>query len=206
LSRASITTDENRAQYDDGALVAAACRGDGAAFEGLYERYKTALFRTLLAMTHDRAVAEELLQDTFLRAYRRIGGVRLEPGACLGPWLHRIAVHLALDWCRKRKFWLSPLDSVIDTLVSPVGQPERAAERDDLQRTVLEALDRLPHRQRVVVILFYVNEFSIDEIAQTLEVAPGTVKSRLHYGRERLRRELEASDRVALPGLGLARA
>jgi RNA polymerase sigma-70 factor (ECF subfamily) len=185
------------AEPDDAALVAGVVLGDRASFEALYERHKLPLFRTALAVTRDRGAAEELLQEAFLRAFRHIRRVELAPGASLRPWLHRILINLSYDWAARQRAAVSPLEGVIERLVAAPGlSPEGQAERRELERVVAEAIDRLPFKQRIVVVLFYLHDMDLQEIAATLNLPAGTVKSRLYYGRIRLRSELEADSRL----------
>ena len=181
---------------DDATLVAETIAGDGEAFEALYMRHKVPLYRTALAITRDRSAAEELLQEAFLRAYRHIERVRLDPGASLRPWLHRILINLAYDWSARRRVTAGPIDGLVDRLAATAISPERQTERRDLERIVGEAIERLPFKQRIVVILFYLHDMDLNEIAATLNLPPGTVKSRLYYGRSRLREQLLADDRL----------
>ena len=84
---------------DEARLVARAKAGDIEAFEALYEQYKGSIYRTALAITRDRGAAEEILQDSFLRAFRHIDNVN--NGAPITPWLHRIAINLSYTWTTK---------------------------------------------------------------------------------------------------------
>ncbi len=182
---------------DDATLVARVVDGDRGAFEALYERHHLPLFRTALAITRERAVAEELLQEAFLRAYRHIARVSLEPGASLKPWLHRIIINLAYDWSARRRAHAEPSDAPVERLAARTLSPERQVEQRAVEQVVGEAVADLPFKQRVVVILFYLQDMDLVEIAATLNLPAGTVKSRLYYGRARLRARL-ASD-VRLP-------
>ncbi len=192
-----------RAEPDDATLVAEAKRGSTAAFERLYERHRLPLYRTALAITRNRQAAEELLQEAFLRAYRHMGRIELTDGASLRPWLHRILVNLAYDWsARRKKHAASPLEGVVDKLVaSPALSPERCASRSELQAIVSDAIDQLPFKQRIVVVLYYLHDMDLSEIAAIVNVPPGTVKSRLYYGRARLRELLQADERLPAHGV-----
>jgi RNA polymerase sigma-70 factor (ECF subfamily) len=182
---------------DDATLVTRVAGGDRAAFEVLYRRHETPLFRTALALTRDRGTAEELLQEAFLRAYRYIGRVQLSPEASLRPWLHRILINLTYDWSARQRTASGSLDRVVERLSAAPGMtPEGHAERRETQRVVADAIDELPFKQRAVVVLFYLHDMDLHEIAATLNVPPGTVKSRLYYGRARLRKQLEADARL----------
>lgn len=181
---------------DDAGLVAAALRGDPGAFEALYRRHRTPLYRTALAMTRRKGVAEEILQETFLRAYRFLDRVRLAEGASLRPWLHRILIRLVYDRSARRRDTAGPMESFVERLSSPLLSPERRAEQSELSRVVSEAIADLPFKQRIVVVLYYLQDMDLGEIADTLGVPPGTVKSRLYYARARLREALAEDRRV----------
>ena len=120
----------------------------------------------------------------------------------LSPWLYRVAVNLAYDLTAKRRRGLTVLNTLKDWLtVSPLSLPERKVEERELQDLVHEAINKLEFRQRATLVLFYLQDFSLQEIAEIMDCPVGTVKSRLHYARINLRRELLADER--LPG-GLA--
>lgn len=173
----------------DAELVSRIREGDSEAFALLYDRYKKRLFRTALAITDDQGGAEEILQDCFLKAYHSLA--RIDCSAPLGPWLHRIAVNLSYNWVMKRRPWFVSVEEMIDRLVAaPQLSPEHAYERKELHRRLHEAINSLNIHHRLVVILFYLQGFSLTEIAYILECPVGTVKSRLHHARRALRRKL----------------
>ena len=178
-------------------LIARAKQGDLMAFEALYKMHQAPIYRTALAITNDRSVAEEILQDTFLRAFKHLARVR--EGVSLSPWLYRIAVNLAYDWTAKHKRWLSAINNIVERfIVTTVSSPERSVEEREAQELLYEAINRLEFKQRTTIVLFYLQDFSLIEISEIMECPVGTVKSRLHYARENLRREFMADKR--LPG------
>lgn len=182
---------------DDGELVARIRAGDLDAFETLYRKYKDQLFRTALAITSDRGAAEEILQDCFLRAYDHIDGV--DGCSSLRPWLHRIIVNLSYNWAAKRRLRFISLEDVFGRLLmTPYNSPERAFEREELLQVVYEAIKSLSMPQRVVIVLFYLQGFSLAEIADVLDCPVGTVKSRLHNARKALRKRLMADSRISV--------
>jgi len=179
----------------DAALVYRIREGDSEAFALLYEKYKKRLFRTALAITDDQGAAEEILQDCFLRAHRSLS--RVDCSAPLGPWLHRIVVNLSYNWVMKRRPWFVSVEEMIDRLVAPPQfSPEDAYERKELRQRLQEAINSLNIRHRLVVILFYLQGFSLTEIAYILECPVGTVKSRLHHARKTLKKELASEGAV----------
>jgi len=191
-----------RSEHDaapDGELAVRHLAGEGAAFEALYRRHAPGLYRTALAMTHRPMVAEELLQEAFLRAYRHLGAVRIAPEASLRPWLHRILVNLIYDHWARRQARAGALEAPIERWVDRAqASPERRAEAGDVAGAVEAALASLPFKQRLVATLFYLQDMDVEEIAEVLAIPEGTVKSRLFYGRAGLRRALAADRRVAL--------
>ncbi len=182
---------------EDGRLISQIRQGNTLALKVLYEKYKGQVYRTALAITRDREAAEDILQDCFIKVCIHID--KLDGSLPLSPWLYRVAVNQSYNWAGKRRRWLQPLEEVIDHLVAgPHTLPEYVIERGELQHVVQKAIASLNFEHRVVVVLFYLNGFSLNEIAYILDCPVGTVKSRLHYARQNLRRKLER-DRYLLP-------
>jgi RNA polymerase sigma-70 factor (ECF subfamily) len=181
---------------EDGRLISQVRKGNILALEALYEKYKGQVYRTALAITRDREAAENILQDCFLKVYTHVD--RLDGSLPLSPWLHRVAVNLSYNWADASRRWLIPLEGIIDHLVaSPRTLPESVFERKELQRVIQKAIASLSFEHRVVIVLFYLNGFSLNEIAYILDCPVGTVKSRLHYARQNLRRKLERDRRLS---------
>jgi len=175
---------------EDGRLISQIRQGYILALKVLYEKYRDQVYRTALAITRDREAAEDILQDCFLKVYTYID--RLDGSLPLSPWLHRVTVNLSYNWANRRRRWLQPLDEIIDHLVAgPRTLPESALERGELQRVIQKTVASLSFEHRVVIVLFYLDGFSLNEIAYILDCPTGTVKSRLHYARRNLRRKLE---------------
>ena len=175
---------------EDGRLLSQIRQGNILALKALYEKYKVQVYRTALAITRDREGAEDILQDCFLKVYIYID--KLDGSLPLSPWLHRVTVNLSYNWVDKKRRWLKPLEDVIDSLVAgPRTLPESVLERGELQSVIQKAIASLSFEHRVVIVLFYLNGFSLNEIAYILDCPVGTVKSRLHYARRNLRRMLE---------------
>ncbi|MBU0702669.1 MAG: RNA polymerase sigma factor [Chloroflexi bacterium] len=182
---------------DDGQLVTELQSGNLDALGALYERHKTAVYRTALAITHDPAAAEDILQDCFLRLHKYAHSIDIS--LPLRPWLYRVTTNLAYNWAKRSNRWQTPLDGVLDWLASPTYcSPERRAEMSDVQSKVMDAIYSLNTSQRIVIVLFYLNSLNVNEIALILNCPVGTVKSRLHYGRENVRRRLGIKRKIAL--------
>ncbi len=180
---------------NDKELIARIQVGDLSAFECLFHKYQNQIYRTALGITGDHGMAEEILQDCFLKVYRHID--HLHGDYSLLPWLYRIAVNLSYDYLRrhKRRSWLAPLENFANYLIGAdnpaVASPEKQVEREELQAIVRAGIADLNVKHRVVIVLHYLQGFSLEEIAYILDCPVGTVKSRLHYARKVLKRRFE---------------
>lgn len=180
----------------DVVLVQKALAGDLMAFEMLYKRYSSSVFRTIQAVVRNRSTAEDILQECFVRVYNNLHRVDQTVDS-LAPWLHRIALNLSYNKVNRKKRFFFGLDFIADLLESPRLTPDRVAEQGELKRAVWDAIAKLDDRYRVVVVLYYLEELSLSEISQRLDIPKGTVKSRLYYARKSLRHALNDDRRVA---------
>ena len=177
----------------DQELVSQLQEGSLEALGLLYDRHQQMVYRTALAITGDREAANDLLQDVFLRLYRFAD--RIDRQRPLEPWLYRITANLSYTWVKRSHRWLQPLEDLAEWLASPVkNSPYEQMEKKDEWEQVQQAVSTLPLAQRVVVVLYYLNDLSLQEVADILDVPLGTVKSRLHYGRRALKQSLGFTD------------
>jgi RNA polymerase sigma-70 factor (ECF subfamily) len=162
--------------------LAIRCRtGDTAAFDELVTRYQVRLFRFAYRMLQDRGEAEDAVQETFVRAFRALQTYR--PDGFFSSWIYRIA----LNECRRRlrgRRPTVPLEAADRAGQSP--DPQLAVMTGERNRLLREAVDALPEHYRLVMMFFYFEEMSVDQISRTLSVSVSAVKVRLHRGRERL--------------------
>ena len=165
----------------------------------IYDRHRRLVYRTARAICNDNEAAADLLQDVFLRLYRF--AKRVDPHRPLEPWLYRVTTNLTYTWVKRHHRWTRPLDDIAEWLAgNKKGSPQQSAEvAEELQR-VQQAVSTLPLPQRIVVVLYYVNDLSLEEIAKILDIPEGTVKSRLHYGRLALKKQLRMGSEI-LPEL-----
>jgi RNA polymerase sigma-70 factor (ECF subfamily) len=175
---------------EESELLLKAARGDEPAFLLLYERHRTPVFRFACRMLGSSPMAEDVTQECFLSVLRRPEAFRAER-ASLRTYLCAIARHLALKQLRKRGE-----ETIVDE--APDEAPAQAGGSDPLDvvlqqeaaEAVRQAVAALPPLQREAVVLFEYQEMSLADIAAVCEIDVGTVKSRLHRARERLRRTL----------------
>ncbi len=171
---------------NDRELVLAARAGEIRAFDALFYRYRDGIFRLGYAITKNAAYADEIVVDTFARAYRALD--RLEPDDSLRPWLYRVAVNLSYNHRPRANVVFSTLDGgASDVPDREEASPSSLAEKAEVRRIVLECVDMLAPKHRLVVVLHYLNGLNLAEIAQVVDCPIGTVKSRLHYALRGLR-------------------
>jgi RNA polymerase sigma factor (sigma-70 family) len=156
----------------------------------LVERHYGLLLGFLFRMTAgDRALAEDLVQETFLRMLSKIDTYHYPRP--LKPWLYAIAVHLARDHYKQAEFRYTDSEPV-DLETTAPGTPESEVLTGEETHRVAAAMNGIPLLQREAIVLRYVQDLSLDEISQVLEVPVGTVKSRLSLGLKRLKERLKA--------------
>jgi len=168
---------------DDAELVAAALRGDASAFEELVRRYQDAVFAVALSVTRSYADAEDVAQETFLRAYAKLGGLR-GPGK-FGPWVTQIARSRALDLVRERK----RRQLLVEAQEEVVRRKGEVVSRDEVATDVEHLLEGLSDTVSETVLLYYIDGYSQKEVGELLKVPLGTVKRRLHDARKTLKQE-----------------
>ena len=184
----------------DADLVLRLQSGSLEALGVLYDRHRGLVFRTALAITGDAEAADDLLHDIFLRLHRFASHV--DPQRPIEPWLYRMTTNLSYTWIKRRQRWLRPLEDVAEWLAG--GRKDVPAHRVEVEeswRMVQQAVSSLPLSHRGVVVLYYVDDLSLQEIAEILEIPVGTVKSRLHYGRQALKKPLGFLEGKVLPEL-----
>jgi len=174
--------------------VARARRGDHEAFRVLVERYQGRVYRLALRILRDPEAAKDAVQEGFLRAYGSLD--RFEGRSRFYTWLYRLVFNLCIDMKRRDRSgrhveWDDEVaretDLAAQPPVSDLGAPEQDAARGELRTAVIRAVAELPEDARRTLLLREVDGLSYAEIARTLEIPKGTVMSRLHHARRRVR-------------------
>lgn len=168
-------------------------------FEAFYERYRAFVFRTAFGLTGDRELAEEVLQDTFVQAHRHRANL-LEDRSPL-PWLNRVALNLCYSAHARRRVASHSIDDAVgEGLRDHAMEPPELAEQQELCRWVRDGLATLAPKHRNVIVLYYLDGLSLQETSAALGVRLGTVKSRLHYALQALRRQLAPEGMATVDG------
>lgn len=183
-----VNGPDSRAREDEW-LVVRCQLGERPAFDELIQRWYGPLWTYVRRLTGEDEAAKDIAQDVWLRVLRGIG--RLRQGSKLRPWLFGIARRTSMDWLRAR--YAAPVLSDVD--VTAIAAEDAPLDLQEELKAMQDELARLPLTEREVLTLFYLQELSLDEVADVLGVPAGTVKSRLFRARQLLRRELESKGR-----------
>ncbi len=171
----------------EGFLVLRAQWGDRGALDALLASVQGPLYRYALSLTGEPHLAEDVLQETFIRVYRKLGWLR-DP-SLFRAWAYRIATREAFRRLKRERRWSEQVrdEEALKALPAPPAREDFAPE---LSARLQESVAALSPASRAVVVLYYLHEMSLEETAEVLGVPVGTVKSRLAYGLEALRRRL----------------
>ena len=171
-------------------------KGDQDAFGEIVEIYKNSIYQLCYRMLGNRHEAEDIAQEAFIRAYVNIRSFNQD--LKFSTWIFRIATNLCIDRLRKKKpdYYLDAEVAGTEglTMYSQVSSdsplPETEVESLELQETVQKEILKLPEKYRSAIVLKYMEDMSLNEISEILELPLGTVKTRIHRGREALRQQL----------------
>ena len=183
---------------DDVILIRKILSGDDTAFGTLVEKYQKSIHALAWRKIHDFHYAEEIMQDTFLRAYNKLPTLK-NPNQFSG-WLHVIANRLCIDWKRKQKPPMQSLNDIRQEEIEQSSYTHHMSEQQVTERTeycqdlVKKLLEKLPENERTVVALYYLDEMSTREIGEFMGVSVNTITSRLQRARKRLQTDLELLD------------
>jgi RNA polymerase sigma-70 factor, ECF subfamily len=180
----SAASPQTPGELDDATLVARAREGDTRAFEALVRRYQRQLYHLALRITGCSGDAEDVVQEVFLTAWRRLPEIRDD--AALPGWLYRATTNRCLNLLRRRRPSAEFDDTTPAPAQAPAEDPQRAAEASQQVRALTAALARLPPTQRAAWLLREVHGRSYEEIADALATTPHAVRGRLARARVQL--------------------
>ena len=178
-------------RLSDEAIIERCLEGDGNAFSQLVEKYQNAVYGLCYHIVSNFADAQDLTQETFVRAYLDLP--RIRDRSKFASWLYRITVNTCKMWLRDRKGADDlPLEAVDQAgkEFADGGSPQESAEAEELRLSITEAIASLSEKNRLAVTLYYIDGLSHDEIGDFLSLSTSAVKSRLHRARTQLKEEL----------------
>jgi len=178
-------------------LVKQALAGDRQAFAEIVELYKNKIFQVAYRMLGNRTEAEDISQETFLRVYANLA--RYDQNHKFSTWIYRIATNLCIDRLRKKQATFS-LDQEINSgegldMYSQIADKNKGPEQEvmtlELQNEVQQAIDQLPIKYKSIMVLRYIEDLSLQEISEIIDLPVTTIKTRIHRGREALKKLLK---------------
>jgi RNA polymerase sigma factor (sigma-70 family) len=183
-------------QDDDSILIEEALAGSQKAYTELMERHRTAIYHIINKIVHNDDVANDLVQETFMKAFSALATYRSEYR--FSTWLYKIAANSSIDFLRKKRIQALSLDRPLITKDGEVDieipdysyHPERDLERKERNFSIEEAIESLPKKYRDVIVYRHKDDKSYEEIADLLGVPVGTVKARIFRARELLKKKL----------------
>lgn len=182
---------------DDGILIKAFLGGENDAFEVLFRKYRHLVGRVAFSIVKNEAAVDDIVQEVFLLVYRHLGRFRQQ--AAFKTWIYRITVNEALRHGTKAKRWQPLPEGELESSKIPStlvfldnGEtPERFLIDGQQKALVHRALDKIKDHHRLILVLYYLEDQSVQEISEILGLPEGSVKSRLYYARESLRNVLD---------------
>lgn len=191
----------------DSELIAQYRNGSEAAFEVLVDKYKSRVFTTIYMIVKDQGVAEDLLQDVFVKVIHTLSSDRYNEEGKFQPWLMRIAHNLAVDHFRKMKRYpfivMEDGSNLFNTLKFADSNVEDRKVKDETHALVRELIDELPESQKQVLIMRHYMDLSFQEIADQTGVSINTALGRMRYALINMRKKLKqinvAYDRIFYP-------
>ncbi len=160
--------------------------GDRNLYATLVDKYKSYAYTLAMKVLENRSDAEEAAQDAFIKAFHYLKGFNKQ--AKFSTWLYRIVFNTAISYKRKRK---PAFQSIENSIIEYSERADHKTEQDDKQVFILKAMDKLNETDRLVIQLFYIKEFSMEEVADMMGQNINTIKVRIHRARLRLADELK---------------
>ena len=169
--------------------VADARAGNAEAWKTLFRRYRLPLYVYVFELLHDEQASFDMVQETFISAFRHIASLR-DDGK-FGGWLFRIAHQKCVQQWRRQGREAELREELLPESETSSPAPLDLLLREEQEAEFMKLLDKLPLAQRAALLLHYIEDFSLEEIARITETQVGTVKSRLHYAKRALKKLLE---------------
>lgn len=164
-------------------LIIRILEGEQHLYAQLVNKHKSYAYSLALRVLENKSDAEEAAQDAFVKAFKYLAGFNRD--AKFSTWLYRIVFNTAISYKRKQKVKMQSIDNV------HIGYQQDTLEKNDKKRFIEEAIAKLNEADRVAITLFYLQEFSLEEIADITNTPANTVKVRIHRARHRLAEELK---------------
>ena len=178
-------------------LIGRALTGDQMAYREILKRYRTPLYNLLFRMVRNKMETEDLVQEAFIKAFGSLATFNDE--YAFSTWLYKIAINNCIDHFRKKRLKTFSLDKPIDSkdgeikreFPDPTYQPDNTLLSKEKDKLIEEAIQNLPEKYRISIVLRHTEDKSYEEISQILNIPLGTVKARIFRAREMLKKQLK---------------
>src|SRR4051812_44198556 len=171
---------------EDLAVIDRILAGERDLYAGLVDRYKSYTFTIAMKILQNRPEAEEAAQDAFIKAFHHLKGFNRQ--SKFSTWLYRIAFNTAISYKRKHR---QQFQSIENAVIEYSPDAEGALEKTDRKKFLNLAMGKLNEADRTALTLFYLQEFSLEEIAEIMSMQANTIKVRIHRARQRVADELK---------------
>lgn len=171
---------------EENALIDRILAGEESLYARLVDKYKSFAYTIAIKIVENRPEAEEIAQDAFIKAFHYLKKFNRE--SKFSTWLYRIVFNTAISYKRKNKY---PLHSIENEIIEYHERADHQMEKDDKHIYIAKALNKLSDADKLAVQLYYLNEFSLEEIAEMLTQNINTIKVRIHRARQRMADELK---------------
>jgi len=168
---------------DDNQLIQACLKGDTSAFRTLVSRYQDKMYSVCMSVLKNPAEADEATQDTFIKAFRSLE--HFNGSSQFSSWLYKIAYRTSLDYIRKRKKTFD-LDNVDAGFIKAEGNRQESMANRELSSLLLESLSHLPSDEAAIVRMFYLEEMTIRELSDIMDMSESNIKVKLYRSRKKL--------------------
>ncbi len=185
----------NKFELSDSKLISLYIKGNEESFEVLLNRYKSKVFTNIYLIVKDTYVAEDLTQDTFIKAIKTLRGNKYNEEGKFKPWILRIAHNLAIDYFRKKKRYptivMEDGSNVFNTLAFSEAPYENLQVQQDTKNKLRSFIEELPENQREVIMMRHYQEMSFQDIAESTDVSINTALGRMRYALINLRKKMK---------------
>lgn len=171
---------------DEQQLIKRILNGDQQAYTHIIKTYKNPLYATILRMTNDVSVAQDLTQEAFIKIYEQLP--KFDQSGVFKSWLYRVAINHCIDKLRKKVHATEPYEQETPT---NTNNPEIIFLKNEQSRELESMLAHLPEIERTIICMRYMNELTYDEIANTLQISVADVRNKLHRAKKKMRKNVQ---------------
>lgn len=173
---------------DEQQIIKRVLAGDKQAYAHIINAYKNPLYATIVRMTGNAQIAQDLVQEAFIKIYEQLA--KYDGKGPFKSWLYRVATNYCIDEFRKKSYQMKTEELQEGTLQEPV-HPEVIYIKNEQSRQLEHLLSKLPEKERAILLMRYSNELSYEEIAQLLQTTVSDVRNKLHRVKKKLRRQVK---------------